>query len=204
MSYSGGWRPHIESALRLNLHRLFESGALRAGADVSSVLRWMDCDGAEVACVGFRSSLGDVEGRLTLSYCCSDRDTGERNVVECPIQLVTVPCNYGGRRWFFLCPYTHRRALKLYKWDGIDLFCHREAIRPKPTYASERVSGIDRIVSKRWMLRRKLGDDVSDLFMSPLKPKWMREKTYRRYMEKDADLAAQEAPFLEHLLNRLR
>lgn len=195
MSYGGGWRPHIESALCLNLRRLFENDALRVGANVSNVLCWTDSDGAEVARVGFRSSLGTVEGTLTLSYRCIDRDTGEHRAVECPIQLITIPCNYGGRRWYFVCPYSQRRALKLYKWNGIDLFCHRDAIQPRPTYASERASGMDRIIAKRWALRRKLGDDVSDLLTQPFKPKWVREKTYQRYLEKDAELELQEALF---------
>jgi len=39
VSYSGGWRPHLESALCLNLARLFADGTLRADACTDGVLR---------------------------------------------------------------------------------------------------------------------------------------------------------------------
>lgn len=204
MSYWGGWRPHIESALCLNLHRMFEAGALREGATTSGGWHWTDGHtGKETASIGYRAALGHTTGTLTLDYTCTDRDTGKRKPVTCTIELVTVPCNYGGHRWYFRCPYTHRRALKLYKWSDIKLFCHREAIRPKPTYASERVSGSDRIMAQRWALRRKMNDNLSDLFSEPSKPKWMRWRTFERYCQRDAELEAREAVCMAPLLRRM-
>ena len=96
---------------------------------------------------------------------------------------------YGGLRWWLHCPYTRRRARKLYKFDGIDQFCHRLAIRPEPTYASQRVSGISRIQEKRWAIRRKLKDETTSLGWGPLKPKWMRWKTFERYDVLDDQLS---------------
>jgi hypothetical protein len=200
VSYPGGWRPHIESALCLNLRQLFRTGALRAGADTSGGWRWMD-DGEVIASIGYRATLGDTAGTLTLSY--TQTTAGGREPVTCTIALESQPCHYGGRRWYFLCPYTGCRALKLYKWNGIERFCHRDAIKPRPTYASQRVSGSDRIMAQRWAIRRKLGDEYSDLFGEPFKPKWMRWRTFDRYAARDAELAVCEGIYLGRLLRRL-
>ena len=51
--------------------------------------------------------------------------SGER--VDCMARLVTTRPNYGGRRWWFLCPLLRRRAAKLYLPPGAKLFGSREA-----------------------------------------------------------------------------
>lgn len=202
MSYPGGWRPHLESALCLNLRRMFELGALRVGSLTSGAWGWTR-DGVTTGSIGYTGNVGTDSGTLTLSYSNRDRDTGERQDVQCTIRLEPLPCHYGGRRWYFVCPYTGRRALKLYKWNGIERFCHRDAIRPRPTYASQRDGGGDRIMRQRWAIRRKLRDDFSDLFGEPMKPKGMRWRTFDRYAARDAELAAREWRHFARLLGRL-
>lgn len=202
MSCRGGWRPHIESALRLNLPRLFAQSALLPGRETWGSWQWTNDDGDRVASVGYCAVLGGDSGTLTLDYTHADRDTGERKAVTCVIRLYTVRPNYGGLRWYFVCPYTGRRALKLYKWAGIEQFCHRTAIRPTPTYASQRDGGSDRIMRQRWAIRRKLGDEYSDLFGEPFKPKWMRWHTFQRYLDRDAELGEREGVYLARLLGR--
>ncbi|MGH8110453.1 MAG: hypothetical protein ACREPL_00710 [Rhodanobacteraceae bacterium] len=194
MSYSGGWRPHIETALTLDVGRLAKLGAIRDGA--SGSLDWQSG-----ASVGFRATLHDGVGTLTLDYA-TGRD-GERKAITCTVPLVTLPCHYGGRRWYFVCPYTGRRALKLYKWAPIDWFCHRTAIRPRPTYACQRTGGADRVTAQRWALRRKLHDDVSDLCGEPVKPERMRWRTFARYAARDAELEAREGVYLARLLGKV-
>lgn len=202
-----GWRPAIESALALDLRRLIKLRVIRDGA--SSSLRWTDDRGNACGSVGYAVKLnrtegvGEDSGTLTLTYSHSDRAGGKSQPVTCVLGLCTVPMHYGGLRWYLLCPYTHRRALKLYKFSGIEQFCHRTAIRPLPTYASQRVSGCDRIFAQRWAIRRKLGDTFSDLFSEPYKPKWMRLDTFERYAARDAELAAREGIYMGRLLGRL-
>lgn len=91
----------------------------------------------------------------------------------------------------------------LYKFSGIAKFCHRDAIRPKPTYASQRVSGIARAQAQRWAIRRKLGDECTGLMDEPMKPKWMRWATFERYAKRDAELAEIEDGYLSPYLYRL-
>ena len=198
-----GRRPHIESALCLSLQKLLADNLLRPDCANAGTLRWTKTDtGEEVASLSYRADLADSWGTLTLKYTHINR-AGTREPVECVIRLETEPCRYGGRRWYFVCPYTGRRALKLYKWNGIEKFCHRDAIKPKPTYATQRVSGKDRIFDQRWAVRRRLGDNISDLFGEPWKPKWMRWRTFERYAARDAELSAREAPYLSRLLGKL-
>jgi hypothetical protein len=200
VSYSGGWRPHIESALCLDLRRMFECRSLRPGCETSGTWQWT-CDGKTTASIGYRAKLGDDAGTLTLDYT-TGRD-GERRNITCTVPLVTLSRHYGGRIWYFVCPHTGKRARKLYKWQGIAQFCHRDAIKPRPTYASQRVSGAERIMDQRWAIRRKLGDKYSDLFGEPFKPKRMHWRTFNRYAARDADLAAREWGYMARMLGGL-
>lgn len=193
-----GWRPHIESALCLNLPRLLKQRQLVPGRKTSGSLHWTNSHtGEAVASVGFCADLAEAGGTLTLSYRANGQDE------QCVIRLSTVANHYGGRNWFMHCPYSGRRARKLYKWAGLAGFRHREAVRPRPTYASQRVGGHDRILSQRWALRRRMGDDLSDLFGEPVKPKWMRWRTFERFAARDAELEEREGPAWTRLLGRL-
>lgn len=181
---------------------MFKQGALRQSCATRGEWRWANSDGEGMGSVNYYAVLCADTGTLTLDYTHQDRG-GVGKTVACRIELETVACHYGGLKWYMRCPYTCRRALKLYKWPGIDLFCHRNAIKPLPTYASQRVSGSDRIMAQRWALRRKLGDSVSDLTMDPIKPKWMRWRTFWRFLDRDADLAAREWSYFVRLLGNL-
>ena len=197
-----GWRPHLESALCLNVPHMLARGSLRPGCSTSGSWAWTR-DGEQIASIGYSGTLGDDSGELALIYSIPDPDSDKRKNVTCRIRLSSLPLHYGGRRWYAHCPYTHRRALKLYKYGGIEQFCHRTAIRPLPTYASQRESGSNRIFAQRWAIRRKLGDDFSDLFGEPMKPKWMRWRTFERYAARDAVLAGREYPHMLRLLGRI-
>ena len=192
-----GWRPHIETALRLRLADLH--GALQPGRTIVGSLEWSS-NGKPTASVGYSATLGEADGELCLRYC--DGIGSDARDVECVVPLSSVPLNYGGRRWYMHCPVTGRRTLTLFKWPGIDRFCARDAIRPRPTYASQRVSGCDRILSQRWAIRRRLGDNVTDLFGEPFKPPGMRWRTFERYRARDAELAERQDGYLLRLLDR--
>jgi len=195
-----GWRPHIESALCLSLGSMFKCRALRAGAMTSGNWQWSR-DGEKFASIGYSGSLRAESGELRLSYTWTP--DGKPLQVVCTIRLSSLPLQYGGRRWYMHCPYTQRRVLKLYKFGSIEKFCARTAIRPLPTYASQRTGGSDRVLAQRWALRRRMGDDFSDLFGEPCRPKGMRWRTFERYARRDAQLASREGDSLQRLLSLL-
>ena len=188
MSYPGGWRPHIEGALRLNLSVLLRARFIAPNSSRSGVLEWKNGEGEVFSRLGYRSNLGSSDGHLTLEYQQDDRP----HPTVCHIRLSTTCLNFGGVRWWMHCPFTNRRAVLLYKFGPIELFCHRTAIKPLPTYASQRVSGVDRIIDQRWRIRRRLGDDFSSLFDHPMKPKRMRWRTFQRHADRDEGLAEVE------------
>lgn len=195
-----GWRPHIEAALRLKLADLFRHRALQPNGTTSGSWVWTR-DDKRIATIDYTSTLGETDGELRLSYTWTHND--EPKDVTCTILVSSLKLNYGGRRWYLHCPYTGRRALILYKFGSVEQFCHRTAIRPLPTYHCQRESGTSRIFAQRWALRRKLGDEFSDLMSEPYKPKWMRWRTFERYVARDAELAEREYGYLIRFIGRM-
>jgi hypothetical protein len=193
MSFGGGWRPHLESALSLGIPALGKHGLLKAGS-WSGTWTWSR-DGEQTASIGYRTQIDDLHGTMWLVYSAPDRETGEKKQFDYPITLESTKPHFGGFRWWFRCPYTHRRVAKLYKFNGIEKFCARTAIRPKPTYASQRVSGHDRVLARQWAIRRKLNDP--GCLLDPLmKPKWMRWKTFQKWDELNSRLDLMDAGYI--------
>ena len=195
-----GWRPHIESALCISVRDFFSRAGIKPSCWASGTWTWSSY-GEKIGAVGYAINLGNDSGELRLTYNWSS-DNGPQDV-ECVVRLSSKPLHYGGRRWYMHCPYTGRRCLKLYKFGSIEKFCCRTAIRPLPTYASQRVGGTDRIFLQRWALRRRMGDDFSDLFGEPYRPKGMHWHTFQRYADRDAELERREGGYVQRLIQRL-
>lgn len=202
MSCPGGSRPQLENALCLDLKLMFQRGDLREGRQTEGDLWWTQ-DGRECARIEYSAELEDDGGTLTLDCTNCERHRGGHECVIHTVELETLPCTYGGHIWYFLCPYTGRRARKLYKWPEIDAFCRRDAVTPLPTYASQRMSGLDRVTAQRWALRRRMGDSLSDLVGGPCKPNRMRWRTFDRHSARDAELAKRQDVYLWQLLGGL-
>ena len=69
--------------------------------------------GERVGSIGYEAHLGQESGRVRLYYTTTRWD-GERRESDYWVQLETTPQPFGGRRWWFVCPRTGRRAAKLY------------------------------------------------------------------------------------------
>lgn len=191
-----GYRPELESALCLSLPRLLQAGSIVPGRTTSGTLTWSRGASDAIASISYHASLSEQEGRLTLTYRVNGQDAQDL------IPLTTVKNNYGGRNWYMHCPTTGKRARKLYKWAGLPQFRHREAVQPRPTYASQRDSGFSRATRQRWELRHRMGDEWSDLFSAPYRPKGMHRSTFLGHVLRDAELAKREHAALAGLLRR--
>lgn len=86
------------------------------------------------------------EGYLRIYYTQTDRHTDEEKKFDYKIPLTTTPCNYGGNRYWFICPwykngnYCGKRIGTLYK--GGDYFACRSCYNL--TYSSRNLSGFSK------------------------------------------------------------
>ena len=107
------------------------------------------------------------------------------------VPLQTTVQRFGGVRWWFQCPATGARAVKLFLPRGGHRFLSRCAYRLG--YASQRESAMDRAWRRGSKLHRSMGGGDADWRDGPPpKPKWMRWRTYER---KSAELDAQYARY---------
>ena len=179
----------MEACRSLDVNRLHRDGCLRPGW--SGSLSW-ECDGEKVAWIRMRSE----ENRLVLNYRFRRNDEDWQEVDE-PISIIRVPCRYGGRRPYFVCPGVVngrcccRRVVKLYGPGRYFLcrHCYRLA------YASQSEDAMDRARRRAGKIRIKLGGRSDMPEFNPPKPKGMWHSTYNRLCNKAmaADEEAEEA-----------
>jgi hypothetical protein len=182
-------REHVENSLRLDLRRVFSSGALYADCDTHGT--WQCTDSStdrRFGSVYYHAIIGKKNGMITLSHHYQDA-SGLHSMMTYDIRLSSIPLHYGGRRWYAHCPVTGRRAQVLHKWEGTAKFCHRTALAIPPTYACQRISGHKRIVAHRMAIREKLQGADPNLFVTPRRPKRMRCLTYAKYIHRELNLA---------------
>jgi len=122
------------------------------------------------------------------------RNEDEREITY-EIYLESSPTRFGGRRWWWICPRTGKRAFKLYLPNGGHRFLSRHVYRLG--YACQRETPVDRMMRKARKLHRALGghgEAIGDEDAPP-KPKWMRWNTYERKAEqwREADRRADNA-----------
>jgi hypothetical protein len=130
--------------------------------------------------VSYQVYLGEESGRVRLKHT-STRADGEGYVSDYWVQLITTPQPFGGRRWWFVCPRTGKRAAKIYLPDEAVTFASRQAYRL--TYACQREPVHYRDLRRALKLRGELGA-VGGIGSYIPKPKWMRWPTYERAMTK--------------------
>lgn len=99
--------------------------------------------------------------RLRFRYTTTNKTTDDARNSDYYVHIDSTPCNYGGCRWWFLCPSCHRRCRILYLAPGSDYFACR--ICHNLTYTSQQESK-----SMWWAMSRAIND----------LPKW-EEKYYR-------------------------
>jgi hypothetical protein len=131
--------------------------------------------------------------QLILSYRIR-RNGGEWRNVEQPTPVDWLPCRFGGKRPYFVCPgivngvACHRQVSKLY---GAGLYflcrhCYRLA------YVSQREDGFDRALSRANKIRMQLGGQPGMASSFPKKPKGMYRRTYDR-LRNEVDEAEMQA-----------
>lgn len=142
----GSGRPAVhstcEESLMLDLASPATRKALRPNAWNSGTWAWSS-HGRQIASIGYQ--WWGVDARLTLNYNCNGAP-----VTQTIILTRSTP-NFGGERWWFVCPLTGARVRALYLPPGAKLWGSRGG--HDLVYQSQRESGRDRAVFR--MLTRR-------------------------------------------------
>lgn len=186
---AGFGRDTVESCRSIDVNQLHREGCLDHGW--SGGWKWTR-DGEKVASISLRAETN----RLCLSYRVRVGG-GEWEDTEEKINLVRVPCRFGGWRSYFLCPgvvngvVCGRRVAKLYGPGRYFLcrHCYRLA------YASQSEGSWDRALRRSNKVRQGLGGNPGSVRTFPERPKGMWGRTYERLRRKsiDAEMLANEA-----------
>lgn len=119
-----------------------------------------------------------LDGMATLRY---ELEQYSRRIPERTqyIRLLSEPCRFGGRRWFFKCPATGRPCTKLYLPNGADHWRSRNGF--KLAYDCQREAPIDRLHRRLKRLYGKIGMTYSGHESCwPSKPPRMHQTTYAK------------------------
>lgn len=101
------------------------------------------------------------------------------------IQLSKTSCNYGGHRYWWLCPKCYQRTSTLY---CAGLYVCRHCIGAN--YGSQLQQPIDRAFNRLNTLRAKLGWQSGGIHGIGLRPKGMHHSTYNKLVEEYDKLSA--------------
>jgi hypothetical protein len=117
--------------------------------------------------------------QVRLSYSCQ-KNGGEKESLDYPVQLVATTCHYGGERYWFICPAVNcgKRVAKLYLGDKY--FACRQCYQL--TYQSQRETKDDRASRRAEKIRAKLDWQPGIINLPGDKPKGMHWSTYLRLM----------------------
>jgi hypothetical protein len=188
-----GWRATVEGCrtLRLDVNRIMrearaalcdvsEGAKLTVGPIVWAWTRQGEAEPWARVVLTLRMEAWRGEARLQFDVDHVSRRTGPQD------QWVTMertPCRYGGWRWWWVCPATGRRCVKLYLPNGGTRFLSRGPGAYRLAYASQNGTAMDRSHGKLARLHRKLGGKYSHAVEPPPpRPKWMRRRTYARVL----------------------
>jgi len=174
---SGGGKVTADSCWSIDVNRLRKAGALSAGW--CGGWEWKR-NGEKVSSISMRGG----EDRIVLSYRSRIRGEDWQDIEE-PIPIRWVPCRYGGRRPYFVCPgivndvTCHRHAVKLYCAGRYYLCRHCYHL----TYASRSEDSCDRARRRANKIRSRLGGEPGLHSRIPRRPKGMWHQTYNRLFE---------------------
>jgi hypothetical protein len=168
----------LDQSLKLDLNKLARQGLVRSGLTVGpNIIRWTYTYTEEVIARGLITSSmeGEREGWLRIQIGGLDQR----------IILVPRARHFGGYQWYFMCPVMNRCCLVVWMPSGATKFCSRQAWDGQVAYASQFETPYDRACRGQAKIKSKLiGDHDPDEWELPPKPKWMRWRTYNRFVRR--------------------
>jgi hypothetical protein len=178
-------RSEAEGLKRIDMVRLKQLGYLSGYSN--GLIQWTDGRGEEVGSVNFYINISNENPYAHISYTQTHNTTGEKKEFDYEVKVVSTPCHYGGKRWWFICPLVKggvpcgRRVRVLYK-DGDHFGCRKCY---NIAYNSQNLGG--------W--QKSIGQTMSapalDKFRESIKRTTYRDrltKRYRRYLREEKKL----------------
>ncbi len=197
--YRFGSKDRVEDHLSIDVRRWHQSGLLDPlSAFTTTWSRYLGESSISVVVLGV---IGDSADALRLSYSWG-LPGNEKEVIAYRVPIEWTPCNFGGRRPWFVCPgrCCGRRSALLYLGRGYFL-CRR---CQDLSYASQRERNSSVPALHRCQrIRTKLGGSANMSEPFPDKPKGMHWKTYRRLYERHEAAWAQYAGALAVEVGRI-
>jgi len=115
-----GGKSLIEECLMISTYRLNRMGLLKQSS--TAVLSWQNSQGESAGSV--KLSIDLIAKKCVLDYATTNRYTQTKKQLHYSILLTTAKCNYGGLRYWFLCPGCGKRYACLYS-GGSYFLCRR-------------------------------------------------------------------------------
>ena len=194
-----GGRPTADSSLRIDLAWMLRTKMAREGSKYHGTLNWT-CGGRDSGSIGYLAAMSEP-GRERLELTYSNTRQGERKDVRQTVHLTHTVPNFGGKRWWMLCPVSGRRVGKLYLPPGGDIFASRQAWRLG--YQCQRDAARDKPFERLFRLQKKLGCEEG--WEQPIfKPKGMWERTWQRHLAEYRRLDEECAIEMMAVMARLR
>jgi hypothetical protein len=150
----------VEECRFFGISDLTRAGVFKKGPGHFWTPRWTDSRGKEIEKIGCWLLGHRPDGLyLRLIYSITDYSTGEKKSLDYNVQLTTTPCNFGGFRYWFICPvsangrFCGRQVGKLYlPGNGIYFACRHCY---NLTYRSckehdKRISALMKLPLRRW------------------------------------------------------
>jgi len=184
--------PVVEDGITLDINQLIKHRSFRPGWHVGGTLTWSNTSRQLVASIGYEANL--LHPQMASARLCYTINSVPKDY---RVWLEATPCSFGGRRWWWTCPLSGRRAVKLHLPPGTTVFAHRSAYRL--THQSQRDEPIQRSHTRQRRLYRRLGatyDHYGQL--PPPRPKGMHRATYERILaELDVAMETHEEIFTQ-------
>jgi len=124
-------------------------------------------NGEVVASISYRVEAGeDGPSGLRFMYAITDSDTEEKRDYNYVIPVVATPCNYGGSRWWYICPLVvngrscQSRCRIVYMPQGSEYFgcreCHRLTYESRQRHRDKFYEGFEKPYKAAEVAREEL------------------------------------------------
>jgi hypothetical protein len=172
-------RVKLQDGLKLDLNRLVRRGVIKPGAKTGlvGIQLWdhywdRQKDFGQITA----DMSGTVEGWFRINMVGGTDQW---------ITLIPRQRSYGGRQWYFVCPYMNRYVSVLWRPPAAQNFACRQRWGRSVAYASQFLDRDNRAHYGQSRIKNQLiGDLDPEEWSLPPKPKWMRWKTYNRFVDK--------------------